>query len=124
MSQSDRHIPRVCNCRTQQRGFIVDSPSVCVGRRTTLREHRLARVLRLPNLFGDRDDPLELRPLLLLGENVALLRRGEAALRRETELIHIGELRSRVDAALQVVLALERAALRRDEAERNALTFR
>src|SRR5262249_5137212 len=51
---------------------------------------------------------------------VALLGRGEAALRRQAELVERCELRRLVDAALYLVLLLERAALRRDQAKDDA----
>ena len=41
----------------------------------------------LPHLVRQFHDHAQLRPLLLLGEHVALLGRGEAALRRQAELI-------------------------------------
>ena len=63
----------------------------------------------------------ELRPLLVLGEHVALDGRGEAALRREAELLERRVLRGLLDAALQLVLRLELAALRRHEAEHDLL---
>src|SRR6185503_10567303 len=77
-----------------------------------------------PNVLGYFDDALELGPLLGLVEDVALLRRREAALRREAEPIEVSEFRGRVDPALQFILALECAALRRHEAERDALALR
>ena len=63
----------------------------------------------------------KLRPLLLLGKDVALLGRGKAALRREAELLQRSELGRLVDAALDVVLLLQRAALGGDEAEHHDL---
>ena len=42
-----------------------------------------------PDLLGDLDDHAQLGPLLVLGERVALLGRGEAALRREAELVEV-----------------------------------
>ena len=46
-----------------------------------------------PDFVGDFDDHAQLRPLLVLGQRVALLGRGEAALRRQAELVEIDELR-------------------------------
>src|SRR3974390_974137 len=77
-----------------------------------------------PNLLGDLDDHAQLRPLLLLRERVAVLGRGEAALRRQRELVERHEFRRRLDTALDVVLALQRARLRRHEAEHNGLAAR
>src|SRR4051794_19361303 len=51
-----------------------------------LRPRRTDRVLA-PDLFGDLDDHPQLRPLLLLGQDIAFLGRGEAALRRQRELV-------------------------------------
>jgi hypothetical protein len=66
-----------------------------------------------PHLFRDLNDELELLPLLVLGQDVALLGRGEAALRRQRELIERREFRGLVEPPLDVVLLLQRAALRR-----------
>src|SRR5437660_1537688 len=57
-----------------------------------------------PYLVGHLNDHPELRPLLLLGQDVAFLGRGEAALRREAELIEAREFGRFVDASLDVVL--------------------
>src|SRR5262245_16780928 len=88
------------------------------------RRLRAAASSSAPNVFGDFDDPRKLRPLLVFRKEIALLRRREAALRREAQLLEIDLLRRRIDPALQLVLALERAALRRHETERDAFTFR
>src|SRR5687768_11055116 len=74
-----------------------------------------------PHLIRDLHDFAHLGPLLLLGEDVALLGRGEAALRAECELLHRREFRRLVDPALDDVLALERAALRGDDADHDDL---
>src|SRR3989442_11891150 len=74
-----------------------------------------------PYRGGDVHDHGELRPLLVLGQHVALLGGGEAALRAQGELVDIDVLGRLVDAAPDGVLALERAALRRDEAEHHDL---
>src|SRR5712692_9952823 len=74
-----------------------------------------------PHLTRELDDHPELRPLLLLGQHVALFRRGEAALRRDGELVETRELGRFLDAALDVVLLLQRAALGGDEAEHHDL---
>src|SRR5262249_59338903 len=64
---------------------------------------------------------LELRPLLVFGQNIALLGGCETALRREAELIERRKLRRLLDAPLDIVLLFERAALRGDEAKHDAL---
>src|SRR5215472_19093232 len=98
-----------------------------------LLDHPLARVMTAqcaaramlpPHLVGDLDDHAQLRPLLLVRERVAVLGRREAALRRERELVERHEFRRRLDAPLDVILALERAGLRRDEAEHHGLAAR
>src|SRR5215467_3944656 len=53
-----------------------------------------------PDLVGERDDLGELGPLLVGGEQVALFRAGEAALRAKRELVKRKELRRLVDPAL------------------------
>src|SRR6204780_453261 len=70
-----------------------------------------------PHLLGDFADHPQLRPLFLFGESIAFLGRGEAALRRQTELLEIGEFCSFLDAPLDGVLGFERAALCRHQAE-------
>src|SRR4051794_12087624 len=67
------------------------------------------------------DDLRELRPLRLLGEDVALLGRSKPALRREAELVEWRKPGRFVDTALDLVLLLERAAFRRDQPEDDAL---
>ena len=62
-----------------------------------------------PHLARRLDDLAQLRPLRLLGEDVALLGRRKAALRRERELLQRSEFRRFVDAALDVVLLFQRA---------------
>src|SRR5215467_6825024 len=52
-----------------------------------------------PDFLRDLDDQAQLRPLLLLGELVALDRRREAALRREAELVDRDVLRGVLDPA-------------------------
>src|SRR5262245_12378006 len=74
-----------------------------------------------PHLVGHLHDPPQLRPLLLLGEDIAFLGRGEAALRREAELVERDELRRLLDATLELVFRLEAAALGGDEAEHHHL---
>src|SRR6266850_3814905 len=62
----------------------------------------------LPDVARDVDDPLELLPLLVFGELVAVVRARESALRREAEVLQRHILRRLVDAPLQALLALER----------------
>src|SRR4029077_1775841 len=79
----------------------------CFG---ALRAPRNDRILS-PDLFGDLDDHAQLGPLLFLGQSIAVLGRSEAALRRESQLPDVDELRRLLDAALDLVLALEPACL-------------
>src|SRR5262249_14191473 len=90
---------------------------------------RLAVIIALlwsassPHLIRQLHDPPQLRPLLVLGQDIAFLARGEAALRGEAELVEIDEFRRLVDAALKRVLLLERAAFGGDEAEHHHLAL-
>src|SRR5262252_5535658 len=68
-----------------------------------------------PDLVGEFDDHAQFRPLLFLGQDVAFLGRGEAALRRQAELLERSEFARFLDAALDIVLLLECAALGGDE---------
>src|SRR5215469_1375169 len=70
-----------------------------------------------PDLVGEFDDHAQFRPLLFLGQDVAFLGRSEAALWREAELLERSEFARFFDAALDIVLLLERAALGGDEAK-------
>src|ERR1700749_2444683 len=79
--------------------------------------------LLAPDLGGGVDDQGELVPLLLLGEVVALLGRGEAALAGQAELVEGGVLGGLVDPALDEVLGLELAALAGDHAEHDPLAL-
>src|SRR5258708_17293208 len=76
-----------------------------------------------PDLVGNLGDPPELCPLLVLGQDIALLGGGEAALRREAELVEVDEPCRLVDASLEVVLGFERPALRSDEPEHHHLAL-
>ena len=69
-------------------------------------------------------DHLELRPLLVLGQDIAFLGRGEAALRRQAKLLEWNEFRRLLDAAPDVVLRLQPSAFRSDQAEHNGLVLR
>ena len=61
--------------------------------------------------------------LLLDAERVALDGRGEAALRREAELVDVDVLRRLLDPALEEVLGLELARLGRHQAEHDDLAL-
>src|SRR4029450_5419990 len=76
-----------------------------------------------PHLFGELHDHAQLRPLLLLGQEIALLGRGEAALRRERELIDIDVFRRLLDPPLELIAALELAGLGGDEPEHDGLAL-
>src|SRR4029078_8868766 len=76
-----------------------------------------------PPLAGPPDRETQLRSLLVGAEVVALHGGGEAALRRETELVEIHVLRRLLDPALELVLGLQLAALGRDEAEHDDLVL-
>jgi hypothetical protein len=52
---------------------------------------------------------------LVLGQNIAFLGRGEAALRGPAQLIESDEFRRLVDPALDLIFVLERAGLGRDQ---------
>src|SRR5262245_939632 len=74
-----------------------------------------------PDLTGNLADHAQLRPLLLLRKDIALLGRGEAALWRQTELLGRREPGRLVDPALDIVFLLQRAALGGDETEHHHL---
>src|ERR1700722_487162 len=74
------------------RGSAATFPSPSSGRDST----------STPDLIGELDDHRELRPLLRLGERVAVFGGGETALRRQAELVDIDELRRLLDAALEL----------------------
>src|SRR5262245_47657611 len=78
---------------------------------------------RIPYFLRRPDDQRELGPLLLLGEVVALLGRGEAALRREAQLVAVDEPGGLVNPPLEVILALQLASLSRDKAEHDPLAL-
>src|SRR5579863_3487617 len=65
-----------------------------------------------PDVLSDLDDHLQLRPFVVFGQRIAFLGRGEAALRRQGELVEAGVLRRLFEAALDGVLALELAGFR------------
>src|SRR4029077_8860956 len=76
-----------------------------------------------PDFFCDLADHLELGPLLVLGQDIAFLGRGEAALRRQAKLFEIGELGGFLDAALDGVLGFQGAGLGGHQAEHRAAAF-
>src|SRR5262249_61194540 len=64
-----------------------------------------------PHLVRNLDDAAQFRPLLVLAQQIALLGRGEAALAGNAELVERRVFRRLLDAALELVLAFELAAL-------------
>src|SRR5260370_16268788 len=64
-----------------------------------------------PDLVGEFDDHAQFRPLLLLGQDVAFLGPGEAALRRQAELLGRTEFTRLLDPPFDTVLLLHRAPL-------------
>src|SRR5262245_22251148 len=84
---------------------------------------RIAYSLLSPHLVRHLHDHPQLRPLLVLGERVAFLARGEAALRREAELIEIDVLAWLLDAPLDPVVRFELACLRRHQPEHYGLAL-
>ena len=77
-----------------------------------------------PDLARRLDDQLELGPLLVVAQRVALDGGGEAALPREAELLDVDVAAASSMRRLSVVLALELAALGRDQAEDDELAGR
>src|SRR4051812_1157732 len=57
-----------------------------------------------PDVLRHLDDAREFRPLLVLGQHIAFLGRGKAALARQTKLIERRVLRGFINAALEIVL--------------------
>src|SRR6266849_8524352 len=76
-----------------------------------------------PHFLVHLDDASQFRPLLVLAQQIAFLGGGEAALPGQAELVERGMLRGLLDAALEPILALERAALGGDEAEHDRLAL-
>src|SRR5215211_7700471 len=74
-----------------------------------------------PDLSGGLDDQTEFGHLFLVAERVALNGRGEATLGRQTELLDGDVAAGLLDAALELVLVLELAALGGDQAEHDQL---
>src|SRR6187397_3226191 len=74
-----------------------------------------------PDFLRDLDDQPQLRPLVVFRQAVALDGRREAALRRQAELLERCVARRLLEPALQLVLRLQLAALRRHESEDDLL---
>src|SRR6185503_21378030 len=70
-----------------------------------------------PDFLRDLHHQLQLALLVVLAQPVADLAGGEAALRRQAEVLEWDELRRLVDALLQGVLLLQDGRLGRDQAE-------
>src|SRR5262249_17480799 len=70
--------------------------------------------LLAPFLLRNLHDPSQLCPLLVLGQDIAFLAGGEAALRREAQVIEVDEFRCLLDAALENVFRFQRSAFRGD----------
>src|ERR1700730_4620349 len=64
-----------------------------------------------PYLTRDIDDPFKLRPLLVLSEDIALLRGRKTALRRKTDLLERNEFRRLLDPPFHLVLGFKVSAL-------------
>src|SRR5881409_2232365 len=77
-----------------------------------------------PHVARDLDDALELAPLLVLGQRVAVVRAGEAALRRQPQALERHVLGRFVDPAPQRVRRLERAGFRGHQTEHDLLVAR
>src|SRR5436190_11920975 len=77
-----------------------------------------------PYLARGLDDQGKLGKLLVFRQQISLQGRGEAALRRQAELVEIHVFRGGIDAALEVVLALQLPALAGDEAQHDHLALR
>src|SRR3982751_3999603 len=75
----------------------------------------------VPDLARALDDARELRPLLVLGKEVAVVRAREAALGRQAQVLERHGPGRLVDAALERLLALQRAGLRGHQAEHHLL---
>src|SRR5262249_57136532 len=87
-------------------------------------ESRRVSSLGAPDLAGDFDHTLQLPPLLVLGQLVAVVRAREATLRRETEAVQRDVLRRLVDPPRNHILRLERPRLRRRQAQHHRLGLR
>src|ERR1035437_7272622 len=74
-----------------------------------------------PNLVGELNNHPQLGPLLFLGQHVAFFGGGEAALRRQAQLIERDIFGCLLDALLDVVARLQPAGLRGDQTEHDDL---
>src|ERR1019366_6290935 len=74
-----------------------------------------------PNLVGELNNHPQLGPLLVLGQHVAFFGRGEAALRRQAQLIERDIFGCLLDALPDVVARLQPAGLRGDQTEHDDL---
>src|ERR1700683_1961027 len=81
----------------------------------------LVHCISTPIFVRELHDHAQLRPLLLFGQDIAFFGRGEAALRRQAQLIERHVFGGLVDAALDVVFLFQLAGLRGDEAEHKLL---
>src|SRR5579885_3329261 len=75
-----------------------------------------------PHLARGFNDQPQLRLLLVDRQRIALDSRGEAALRRQAELLERNVFCRLVEATLQIVLALERRAFARYEPQNHFLS--
>src|SRR3954464_3691895 len=76
----------IASLRSRRRGEVSAARGCAVQRRS-----QIPTLLLAPHLVGDLDGEAQLGPLLFLAENVAFLGRGEAALRRQRQLLQRGE---------------------------------
>src|SRR4030095_14531940 len=77
-----------------------------------------------PHLPRDLHHALELAPLLVLAELVAVVGAGKTALRRKAQVFERHELRRRVDLPFQDILVFQDAGFRRHQAEHHLLASR
>src|ERR1700728_145460 len=70
-----------------------------------------------PHFISQLHDHPQLGPLLIFGQHIAFLGRGEAALWRQAKLVEPDIFRRLVDAAFDIVLFLKLAAFRGDQSE-------
>src|SRR6185295_17383642 len=76
-----------------------------------------------PDFLRDLNHQFQLALLVVLAQPVADLARGEAALRREAEILQWDVFRRLVDALLQHILLLQRRRLGRDQPEDHFLVL-
>src|SRR5579863_9664055 len=92
-------------------------PPPITSARIALPRRRRGPAASAPHVPRDLEHALELAPLLVLGDQVAGDARGEPALRAQREPLRRHVARGLLDAALDVIGALEGAGLRRQQAE-------